>query len=101
MSFRLCLQPVQPKYYYASNFGYIIAFKPHDGIEWHKVTIADPQASRYIHKDPSIPPATKFNVKVKAFNSKGEGPFSNTADIYSAQDGEYQFTVKIYASFIQ
>ncbi|XP_062849034.1 contactin-1a [Trichomycterus rosablanca] len=78
--------PVQPKYYYGNNFGYIIAFKPHDGIEWHKVTIADPQASRYIHKDPSIPPATRFNVKVKAFNSKGEGPFSNTADIYSAQD---------------
>ncbi|KAB5565801.1 hypothetical protein PHYPO_G00245680 [Pangasianodon hypophthalmus] len=78
--------PVQPQYYSGSNFGYIIAFKPQDGNEWHKVTIADPRASRYIHKDPSIPPATKFDVKVKAFNSAGEGPYSLTAVIYSAQD---------------
>ncbi|KAG7324106.1 hypothetical protein KOW79_012122 [Hemibagrus wyckioides] len=78
--------PVQPQYYYGSNFGYIIAFKPHDSNQWHRVTIADPRANRYIHKDPSIPPATKFDVKIKAFNSIGEGPYSLTAVIYSAQD---------------
>ncbi|KAL7858029.1 hypothetical protein AOLI_G00181310 [Acnodon oligacanthus] len=78
--------PVQPQYYYGSNFGYIIAFKPEDGFQWRKVTVADPEARRYVHKDPSIPPATKFDVKVKAFNSKGEGPYSLTAAIYSAQD---------------
>lgn len=54
------------------------------------MTVADPRANRYIHKDPSIPPATKFYVKVQAFNSVGEGPYSLTAVIYSAQDGEYQ-----------
>uniref|UniRef100_A0AAR2JBK2 Contactin 1 n=1 Tax=Pygocentrus nattereri TaxID=42514 RepID=A0AAR2JBK2_PYGNA len=81
--------PVQPQYYYGSNFGYIIAFKPEDGFQWRKVTVADPEARRYVHKDPSIPPATKFDVKVKAFNSKGEGPYSLTAAIYSAQDGGY------------
>lgn len=86
----VCSQPVQPQYYYGSNFGYIIAFKPHDSNQWHRVTIADPRANRYIHKDPSIPPATKFDVKIKAFNSMGEGPYSQTAFIYSAQDGEYQ-----------
>ncbi|XP_007244394.3 contactin-1a [Astyanax mexicanus] len=78
--------PVQPQYYYGSNFGYIIAFKPEGGFEWRKVTVADPQARRYVHKDSSILPATKFEVKVKAFNSKGEGPYSLTAVIYSAQD---------------
>ncbi|TSK13409.1 Contactin-1a [Bagarius yarrelli] len=78
--------PVQPQYYYGSNFGYIIAFKPQDTTQWHRVTISDPRASRYIHKDPSIPPATKFDVKVKAFNNEGEGPYSLTAVIYSAQD---------------
>lgn len=88
--FLFCPQPVHPQYYYGSNFGYIIAFKPQNGSEWLKVTVADPRASRYIHKDPSIPPATKFFVKVQAFNSVGEGPYSLTAVIYSAQDGEYQ-----------
>ncbi|XP_066523401.1 contactin-1a [Hoplias malabaricus] len=79
-------KPVQPQYFYGSNFGYIIAFKPENGTEWRKVTVADPKAKQYVHKDSSIPPATKFEVKVKAFNSKGEGPFSLVATIYSAQD---------------
>lgn len=84
-----CLhQPVQQQYYYGPDFGYIVAFKPQDGYEWIQVTIADPQARRYVHKDSSIPPLTEFQVKVKAFNSKGEGPYSLTAVIYSAQDGK-------------
>ncbi|XP_051546220.1 contactin-1a-like isoform X1 [Myxocyprinus asiaticus] len=78
--------PVQPQYYYGSNFGYIIAFRPHNEHEWLKVTVADPQAQKYVHKDSNIPPATKFEVKMKAFNSQGEGPYSVSAFIYSAQD---------------
>uniref|UniRef100_A0A8C7FG75 Contactin 1 n=1 Tax=Oncorhynchus kisutch TaxID=8019 RepID=A0A8C7FG75_ONCKI len=78
--------PVQPQYYYGRNFGYIIAFKPHDVYEWMKVTVADPEAKHYVHKDSSIPASTEFQVKVKAFNIKGEGPYSLTAVIYSAQD---------------
>ncbi|XP_059401688.1 contactin-1a-like [Carassius carassius] len=78
--------PVQPQYYYGSNFGYIIAFKPHNDPEWMTVTLTDPQAQKYIHKDSKIPPSTRFEVKMKAFNSQGEGPFSVSAFIYSAQD---------------
>lgn len=84
----LCQQPVQPQHYYGPNFGYIVAFRPFDNKEWRKVMVADPLARSYIHKDLTFPPLTKFQVKVKAFNSKGEGPFSLTAVIYSAQDGE-------------
>lgn len=87
---RFSQQPVQPQYYYGPNFGYIVAFKPSDSNEWRKVTLADPQGNRYVHKDASLPPSTEFQVKVKAFNSEGEGPFSLTAIIYSAQDGEHR-----------
>lgn len=83
-----CHQPVQPQHYYGSNFGYIVAFKPFDNKEWRKVMVADPLARSYIHKDLTVPPLTKFQVKVKSFNSKGEGPYSLTAVVYSAQDGE-------------
>lgn len=81
-------QPVEPKYYNGPNFGYILAFKQKNTLEqvWRYVTVADPQARRYVHKDSSIPPVTEFQVKVKAFNGKGEGPYSTTATIYSAQD---------------
>ncbi|XP_068169089.1 contactin-1a-like isoform X1 [Antennarius striatus] len=88
-------KPVQPQYYYGPNFGYIVAFKPHDGNEWRKVTVADPQAKRYVHKDSNLPPSTQFHVKVKAFNSKGEGPFSLTASIYSAQDAPSEAPVTV------
>ncbi|KAM4573818.1 contactin-1a isoform 1-T3 [Odontesthes bonariensis] len=78
--------PVQPEYYYGPNFGYIIAFKPNKENEWKRVAVAEPQAKRYVHKDPNMPPLTEFEVKVKAYNSQGEGPYSRSATIYSAHD---------------
>lgn len=65
-----------------------MAFKPQDDDQWRRVTVTDPQANRYVHKESSIPPLTEFQVKVKAFNSEGEGPYSVTVVIYSAQDGK-------------
>lgn len=82
---------MQSKNYYGRNFGYIVAFRRLDSPEWMKVTVANPQAKHYVHKDSTIPPFTEFEVKVKAFNSKGEGPFSIPASIYSAQDGRAQY----------
>ncbi|XP_047248527.1 contactin-1a isoform X2 [Girardinichthys multiradiatus] len=78
--------PVQPQYYYGPDFGYIVAFKPHEEKEWNRVEVNDPEAKHYVHKDPNLPPMTEFEVKVKAFNRQGEGPYSLTAIIYSAQD---------------
>ena len=74
------------QYYYGENFGYIIAFKPRNGTEWRKVIVADSQERHYTLKDAAIPAYTEFDVKVKAFNRKGEGPYSRPASVYSAQD---------------
>ncbi|CAL8359314.1 unnamed protein product [Lota lota] len=87
--------PVKPQYYYGKNFGYIIAFKPRNGTQWRKVTVADPQARRYTHKDATIPPDTEFEVKVKAFNGKGEGPYSLAASVYSAQEAPGEVTANV------
>lgn len=65
-----------------------MAFKPFDGEEWKKVTVTNPDTGRYVHKDETMRPSTAFQVKVKAFNNKGDGPYSLTAVINSAQDGE-------------
>ncbi|KAJ8373251.1 hypothetical protein AAFF_G00266980 [Aldrovandia affinis] len=78
--------PVPPQYYYGRKFGYVVAFKPHDYTDWRRETVADPEARRFVYKDSSILPATEFQVKVKAYNSQGEGPYSLTAVIYSSQD---------------
>ncbi|XP_071350262.1 contactin-1a-like [Trachinotus anak] len=87
--------PVQPQYYYGPNFGYIVAFKPQEDYQWRRVIVADPQANRYVHKESSIPPSTEFEVKVKAFNNQGEGPYSLTAIIYSAQDAPSEAPVSV------
>ncbi|XP_067855986.1 contactin 1b [Heptranchias perlo] len=78
--------PLPREYHYGSSFGYIVAFKPSTDREWRKVTVPNPEGNRYVHKDDSLSPRTPFEVKVKAFNSKGNGPFSLTAIIYSAED---------------
>lgn len=78
--------PLSREYHYGNNFGYIVAFKPFGEKEWRRVTVTNPEIGRYVHKDESMPPSTQYQVKVKAFNSKGDGPFSLTAVIYSAQD---------------
>ncbi|XP_048866322.1 contactin 1b isoform X1 [Brienomyrus brachyistius] len=78
--------PLLPQYYNGKKFGYVVAFKQHEEYEWRRVTVADPEARRYVHKDYYILPNTEFQVKVKAYNNKGEGPYSLTAVIYTAQD---------------
>ncbi|MEJ1271337.1 hypothetical protein NN561_002173 [Cricetulus griseus] len=64
----------------------LVAFKPFDGEEWKKVTVTNPDTGRYVHKDETMTPSTAFQVKVKAFNNKGDGPYSLIAVINSAQD---------------
>ncbi|XP_063783382.1 contactin-1 [Pseudophryne corroboree] len=78
--------PLAREYHYGDNFGYIVAFKPFTENEWRKVTVTNPESGRYVHKDDTITPATQFQVKVKAFNKVGDGPFSSTAIIYSADE---------------
>ncbi|XP_072124061.1 contactin-1-like [Mobula birostris] len=78
--------PLPREYHYGSNFGYLVAFKRSGEREWRKVTVPNPEGNRYVHKDDSLTPHTQFEVKVKAFNNKGNGPFSLSAFIYSAED---------------
>ncbi|XP_073476030.1 contactin-1 [Aquarana catesbeiana] len=89
--------PLAREYHYGDGFGYIVAFKPFTEREWRKVTVTNPESGRYVHKDDTITPATQFQVKVQAFNRWGEGPFSSTATIYSADEAptEYPTGVRV------
>lgn len=87
-------QPVQPWYFYGKKFGYIVAFKPHDAYDWWYETISDPETRRYVHRDSYFIPTEEdfqvreFQVKIKSFNVKGDGPYSLTKVIYYPRDGE-------------
>uniref|UniRef100_A0A8D0CE76 Contactin 1 n=1 Tax=Salvator merianae TaxID=96440 RepID=A0A8D0CE76_SALMN len=78
--------PLPREHHFGSNFGYVVAFKSFDQNDWKRVTVPQPDARRYVHKDASMSSAKEYQVKVGAFNNKGEGPFSTTAIISSAED---------------
>ncbi|XP_035258167.1 contactin 1b isoform X2 [Anguilla anguilla] len=78
--------PVPREFYFGRNFGYVVAFKRHDYLDWKWATVADPEARRYVYKDASIVQVTEYQVKVRPYNSQGEGPYSLTAVIYTALD---------------
>ncbi|CAH2278023.1 contactin-1 [Pelobates cultripes] len=78
--------PLPREYHYGENFAYILAFKPFNDQRWRKVYVENNEIGRYVLKDDAITPATEFQVKMKAVNSKGEGPFSSPAIIVSADD---------------
>uniref|UniRef100_A0AAY4ENJ2 Contactin 1 n=1 Tax=Denticeps clupeoides TaxID=299321 RepID=A0AAY4ENJ2_9TELE len=89
--------PLQPQFFYGKKSGYVVAYKPHENYDWGWGTVADPEARRYVHKDLSIVPATEIQVKVKAFNSKGEGPYSLTTVIYSPEGAPTEQPLDVYA----
>uniref|UniRef100_A0A665TNM8 Contactin 1b n=1 Tax=Echeneis naucrates TaxID=173247 RepID=A0A665TNM8_ECHNA len=95
--------PVQPWYFYGKKFGYIVAFKPHDAYDWWYETISDPETRRYVHKDTYFIPTEEdfqvreFQVKVKTFNVKGDGPYSLTKVIYYPRDVPTEPPTDVYA----
>uniref|UniRef100_A0A8C5E8I2 Contactin 1b n=1 Tax=Gouania willdenowi TaxID=441366 RepID=A0A8C5E8I2_GOUWI len=91
--------PVEPWYFYGKKFGYIVAFKPHDALDWWYETISDPETRRHVPMDSYFIPTEEdfqvreFQVKIKSFNVKGDGPYSLTKVIFYPRDGE---TVILY-----
>lgn len=76
------------EYQNGDGFGYILAFRKKDTPPWSEVQIPHVDSSRYVYYNESLTPYTPFEVKIKAYNRRGEGPFSQLSDVYSAEEGE-------------
>uniref|UniRef100_A0A8C2FRF1 Contactin 3a, tandem duplicate 2 n=1 Tax=Cyprinus carpio TaxID=7962 RepID=A0A8C2FRF1_CYPCA len=68
------------------GFGYIIAFRPLGEVNWTHAVTSIPSQSRYVYRNESIPPFSPFSVKVGAYNTKGQGPFSPVTIVFSAEN---------------
>uniref|UniRef100_A0A668SY59 Contactin 3b n=1 Tax=Oreochromis aureus TaxID=47969 RepID=A0A668SY59_OREAU len=82
-------EPVPEELQNGEGFGYIIAFRPVSTVTWTRAVISTP-AARYVFRNDTIPPFSPFDVKVGAYNNRGEGPFSSIAVVYSAEEGRVQ-----------
>lgn len=56
-------------------------------VTWTRAVISSPGVARYVFRNDTIPPFSPFDVKVGAYNNRGEGPFSSIATVYSAEEG--------------
>ncbi|KAF7250838.1 Contactin-5 [Varanus komodoensis] len=78
-------EPVSEEFQNGEGFGYIVAFRPNGTRGWKEKMVTSSDASKFIYRDESVPPLTPFEVKVGAYNNKGDGPFSPIVVICSAE----------------
>ncbi|XP_036427446.1 contactin-3 isoform X1 [Colossoma macropomum] len=79
-------EPVPEELQNGEGFGYIIAFRPMGTVTWTRAVISAPSVARYVFRNDTLPPFSPFDVKVGAFNKRGEGPFSSIATVFSAEE---------------
>lgn len=71
-----------------------MAFKPHNAYDWLYESISDPETRSYVRREAFFLPGEEdfmvkeFQVKIKSFNVKGDGPYTLTKVIYYPRDGE-------------
>lgn len=78
------------EYQNGDSFGYILGFRKKDTSSWTEVRVPRVESSRHVYYNSSLAAYTPFEVKIKAYNRKGEGPFSQVAVVHSAEEGEYR-----------
>ncbi|XP_051518833.1 contactin-3 [Myxocyprinus asiaticus] len=79
-------EPVPEELQNGDGFGYIIALRPLGEVNWTHAVTSVPGQSRFVYRNESIPPFSPFNVKVGAYNTKGQGPFSPITIVFSAEN---------------
>uniref|UniRef100_A0A669QDB4 Contactin 2 n=1 Tax=Phasianus colchicus TaxID=9054 RepID=A0A669QDB4_PHACC len=78
--------PTLRDYQNGDGFGYILSFRKKGTQEWLTARVPHAESLHYVYRNESIGPYTPFEVKIKAYNRKGEGPESLTAIVYSAEE---------------
>ncbi|XP_076124755.1 contactin-3 [Alosa pseudoharengus] len=79
-------EPVPEELQNGEGFGYIIALRPAGSVTWTRAVVSTPGLAKYVLRNDTIPPFAPFDVKVGAFNKRGEGPFSSVATVFSAEE---------------
>ncbi|KAM9759171.1 contactin-2 isoform 1-T4 [Menidia menidia] len=78
--------PMAREYQNGDGFGYILAFRQKGTSSWSEVRVPHVESSRYVYYNETLTPYSPFEVKIKAYNRRGEGPFSQTALVHSAEE---------------
>uniref|UniRef100_A0A8D0DK78 Contactin 2 n=1 Tax=Salvator merianae TaxID=96440 RepID=A0A8D0DK78_SALMN len=79
-------KPMQREYQNGDGFGYKLSFRKEGTQVWKIATVPHAESLHFVYRNESVAPYTPFEVKIKAFNKKGEGPESLVAIVHSAEE---------------
>lgn len=83
------------EYQNGDGFGYVLAFRRKDSSSWSEVKLPQVDSSRFVYYNQSLTPYSPFEVKIKAYNRRGEGPFSQIVVVHSAEEGKEVFASQV------
>ncbi|XP_070604993.1 contactin-2 [Erythrolamprus reginae] len=78
--------PMQREYQNGDDLGYRLYFRIEGTQSWKIANVSHAESLHYVYRNESIAPYTPFEVKIKAFNRKGEGPESLVSIVHSAEE---------------
>ena len=80
-------QPMSREYQHGGGFGYLVSFRRQGGTSWQTARVPGADAQYFVYSNDSVRPYTPFEVKIRSYNRRGDGPESLVAVVYSAEEG--------------
>uniref|UniRef100_A0A4X1UXN8 Contactin-3 n=1 Tax=Sus scrofa TaxID=9823 RepID=A0A4X1UXN8_PIG len=78
--------PMSREYQNGDGFGYLLSFRRQGSTSWQTARVPGADAQYFVYSNESVRPYTPFEVKIRSYNRRGEGPESLTALVYSAEE---------------
>lgn len=75
------------EYQHGDGFGYLLSFRRQGSTSWQTARVPGADAQYFVYSNESVRPYTPFEVKIRSYNHRGNGPESLTALVYSAEEG--------------
>lgn len=82
-----CPQPMSREYQNGDGFGYLLSFRRQGSTSWQTARVPGADAQHFVYSNDSVQPYTPFEVKIRSYNRRGDGPESLVALVYSAEEG--------------
>ncbi|XP_058131056.1 contactin-2 isoform X4 [Dasypus novemcinctus] len=89
--------PVPREYQNGDGFGYLLSFRRQGSSSWQAARVPGADALHFVYSNDSVRPYTPFEVKIRSYNRRGEGPESLTALVYSAEEEPRVAPAKVWA----
>nr|5E7L_A Chain A, Contactin-2 [Mus musculus] len=89
--------PMSREYQNGDGFGYLLSFRRQGSSSWQTARVPGADTQYFVYSNDSIHPYTPFEVKIRSYNRRGDGPESLTAIVYSAEEEPKVAPAKVWA----